>query len=226
MQYNSKREDLIIPEYGRHIQSMIQYIKTVKDKEKRQILAQGMVDMMLQMSTTERKTQEYADKMWTHMLKIADYELDVDVPEGVDKNRPAPIVKELMKVNYPKPIKKYRHYGQYIQDLIDKALAMEDGPKKQEFVRIIGSYMKTAYKQWNRDHYINDDSVLEDIKIITKGKLSLSDDASFDYLKNTSTAPRDKRRKSSNNSRSSQTNSSYSNKKPKNKQYKKRKPTY
>ncbi len=223
MKYNSQREKLIIPEYGRNIHEMIQYIKTVEDKEKRQFLAEGMVDMMLQMSTNERKTQEYSDKMWTHMLKIADYELDVEVPEGVELTRPAPIVKEKMKVEYPKPIRRYRHYGQYIQDLINKALAMEDGPKKQEFVRIIGSYMKTAYKQWNRNHYINDESVLEDIKIITKGELSISDDASFDYLKNarrSNSRSKDRRNKSSRNSGSS----NY--KKNKGKQYKKRKPTH
>lgn len=219
MEYNSRREDLIIPEYGRHVQRMVQHIITVEDKEKRQLLAEGMVQMMLQMSTNEKKTQEYSDKMWTHMLKIADYKLDVDVPEGVEKTRPAPVEKQQIKVEYPKPIRKYRHYGQYIQDLINKALEMEDGPKKQEFVRIIGSYMKTAYKQWNRDHYINDESVLEDIKIITKGELSISDDASFDYLKNTG-KNNNKRRKSS-NSRSS---NNY--KKSKNRQYKKRKPSY
>ena len=223
MKYNSQREKLIIPEYGRSIHEMIQYIKTVEDKEKRQFLAEGMVDMMLQMSTNERKTQEYSDKMWTHMLKIADYELDVEVPEGVELTRPAPIVKEKMKVEYPKPIRRYRHYGQYIQDLINKALAMEDGPKKQEFVRIIGSYMKTTYKQWNRNHYINDESVLEDIKIITKGELSISDDASFDYLKNarrSNSRSKDRRNKSSRNSGSS----NY--KKNKGKQYKKSKPTH
>lgn len=224
MKYNSQRENLIIPEYGRSIHEMIQHIITIEDKEKRQLLAEGMVDMMLQMSTSERKTQEYSDKMWTHMLKIADYQLDVDVPEGVELTRPAPIVKEMIKVEYPKPIKKYRHYGQYIQDLISKALAMEEGPKKQEFVRIIGSYMKTAYKQWNRDHYINDESVLEDIKIITKGKLSISDDASFDYLKNTSSnsGPRNTERRH----KSSRSGSSSNYKKNKSKQYKKRKPTH
>lgn len=221
MRYNSQRPDLIIPEYGRHTQGMVDHIKTVEDKEKRQALAEGLVQMMLQMSDLERKSQEYSDKMWTHMLKMANYELDVDVPEGVDINRPAPIVKEKMRVSYPKPIKKYRHYGQYIQDLIDKALKMEEGDKKQEFVRIIGSYMKTAYKQWNKDHYINDDSVLEDIKIMTKGELSLSDDHSFDYLKNVNPTVRDKKR-----NHKTGNSGSYSHKKPKSNQFKKRKPTY
>lgn len=183
MRYNSQREDLTIPEYGRHVQRLIKHIKTVEDRDLRQKLAEGMVDRMLGMSSNERKSQDYSDKTWTHMLKIADWELDVDVPEGVEKTKPAPIEKEKIKVDYPNPVKKYRHYGKYIQDLIDKALEMEEGEKKQEFVRIIGSYMKTAYKQWNKDSYVNDDSVQEDIKIITKGKLTLSEDASFDYLK-------------------------------------------
>ncbi len=218
MQYNSKREDLIIPEYGRHVQRMILHIKSVEDKDKRQELAEGMVKLMLQMSPAERKSQEYTDKMWTHMLKIADYELDVEVPEGVEKNRPIQVEAEKIKVDYPKPVKRYRHYGQYIQDLIDKALEMEEGEKKQEFVRIIGSYMKTAYKQWNKDHYINDESVLEDIKIITKGKLSISEDASFDYLKH-SGGRNDKKRKHNNNRNNYKKNN-------KHKQYKKRKSSY
>lgn len=220
MQYNSKREDLTIPEYGRHVQRMINHIKTIENRETRQELAEGMVKLMLQMSPSEKKSQAYTEKMWTHLLKIADYELDVDVPEGVETTRPIEVSHELIKVDYPKPVKRYRHYGQYIQDLIEKALEMEEGEKKQEFVRIIGSYMKTAYKQWNRDHYINDESVLEDIKIMTKGKLSLSDDASFDYLKNVASRS-DKKRKHNNNNR----NNNYK-KNNKHKQYKKRKPTY
>jgi len=200
MQYNSQREDLKIPEYGRHVQRLIQHIKTVEDRDLRQKLAEGMVDRMLGMSSNEKKSQDYSDKMWTHMLKIADWELDVDVPEGVEKTKPAPVQADQKRVDYPNPVKKYRHYGKYIQDLIDKALEMEEGEKKQEFVRIIGSYMKTAYKQWNKDSYVNDDSVLEDIKIITKGKLSLSEDASFDYLKS-ATSYKPKHRKSNNNNR-------------------------
>jgi len=219
MQYNSKREDLTIPEYGRHVQRMILHIKTVEDRAVRQELAEGMVKLMLNMSPNERRSQEYTDKMWTHLLKIADYELDVDVPEGIETTRPIDVVQTNKRVDYPKPVKKYRHYGQYIQDLIDKALEMEEGEKKQEFVRIIGSYMKTAYKQWNRDHYINDESVLEDIKIITKGKLSLSEDASFDYLKNAGGGRNDKRRKNNNRKNNKRNNN-------KKNQYKKRKSSY
>lgn len=220
MRYNSKRADLIVPEYGRHVQELIQHIITIDDRVKRQELAEGMVKMMLGMAPGDRRSQEYANKMWTHMMKIADYKLDVDVPEGVELTKPEPETGETRKVTYPNPVKKYRHYGQYIQDLIQKALDMEEGEKKQEFVRIIGSYMKTAYKQWNRDHYVNDESVLEDIKIITKGQLSLSEDASFDYLKNAGTYSKSKHRKT--NTR----NSKYSNKKSNNKNYKKRKPSY
>lgn len=219
MQYNSRRENLVIPEYGRHVQKLIEHIKTVEDKEKRQQLAEGMVKLMLQMVPAEHRAQEYTDKMWAHMLKIANYELDVDVPEGVSKEKPEMVSEAPKGMEYPKAVKRYRHYGQYIQVLISKALEMEDGPKKQEFVRIIGSYMKTAYKQWNRDHYVNDESVLEDIKIITKGELSISDDASFDYLKNTSSGYKGKGRKSN-------SNRNYSNKKMKKGSYKKRKQSY
>lgn len=212
MQYNSKREDLIIPEYGRHVQKLVQHIKTIEDRDLRQKLAEGLVNMMLSISSNEKKGQDYSDKMWTHMLKIANWELDVDVPEGVEKTMPEPAPKESRKVDYPTPVRKYRHYGKYIQDLIEKALQMEEGEKKQEFVRIIGSYMKTAYKQWNKDSYVNDDSVLEDIKIITKGQLSLSDDASFDYLKSANTYKSKQRRNNNNRKHGSSNNRNSRNK--------------
>ena len=217
MEYNSKREDLIIPEYGRHVQKLVQHIKTIEDRDLRQKLAEGLVNMMLSISSNEKKGQDYSDKMWTHMLKIANWELDVDVPEGVEKTKPEPAPIENRKVDYPTPVRKYRHYGKYIQDLIEKALLMEEGEKKQEFVRIIGSYMKTAYKQWNKDSYVNDDSVLEDIKIITKGQLSLSEDASFDYLKSASNYKSKQRR--NNNGR---THSSNNNRKGRNKNYRRK----
>ncbi len=216
MQYNSKREDLIIPEYGRHVQRLVQHIKTIEDRELRQKLAEGMVSMMLTMSSNERKSQDYSDKMWTHMLKIADWELNVDVPEGVEKTKPAPVEKETIRVDYPNPVKKYRHYGKYIQDLIEKALEMEEGEKKQEFVRIIGSYMKTAYKQWNKDSYVNDDSVQEDIKIMTKGQLTLSEDASFDYLKSATTYKKHRKNNNRNNNNNNNRN------KGKNKNYRRK----
>lgn len=221
MQYNSKRESLTIPEYGRHVQRMVEHIITVEDRAVRQQLAEGMVNLMLSMGTQERKTQEYSDKTWRHLLKIADYKLDVDVPEGISLERPVEVDFQNVRPHYPSPVKRYRHYGQYIQDLIEKALAMEEGEKKQEFVRIIGSYMKTAYKQWNRDHYINDESVLEDIKIITKGQLSLSEDASFDYLKNAQGRPNTDQKRGK-----SRSGSNYGKKSNKHKQYKKRKTTY
>jgi hypothetical protein len=216
MEYNSKREDLIIPEYGRHVQKLVQHITKIEDRELRQKLAEGVVSMMLTMSSSEKKNQDYSDKMWTHMLKISNWELDVDVPEGVEKTKPAPVEKEQRRVDYPTPVKKYRHYGKYIQDLIEKALEMEEGEKKQEFVRIIGSYMKTAYKQWNKDSYVNDDSVQEDIKIITKGKLTLSEDASFDYLKSSNNSYKSRGRKTNNR------NSGSRNNKGKNKNYRRK----
>lgn len=182
MQYNSSKRSLVIPEYGRHIQKLVDHIKTVESKEKRSELAEGVVKLMIQMNPVEKKSSEYVDKMWTHLLKIGNYELDIDLPDYVDIDKDPKEIKPV-KIDYPPGIPNYRHYGMYIQKLLDKAMEMPDSPERNDFVRIIGSYMKTAYKQWNRDHFVNDESVLEDISIITKGELSISDDQSLDYLK-------------------------------------------
>lgn len=206
MQYNSSKKTLVIPEYGRHIQRLIDHIKTVENKEKRSELAEGVVKLMLQMNPVEKKSSEYVDKMWTHLLKIGNYELDIDIPDYVDIDKEPKEIKP-EKIDYPPGIPNYRHYGMYIQKLLDKAMEMPDSPERNDFVRIIGSYMKTAYKQWNKDHFVNDESVLEDISIITKGELSISDDQSLDYLKSSYQNNRNNRKsrssRNSNNNRKS-----------------------
>lgn len=208
MKYNSSKDTLVIPEYGRHIQNMILFAVNQEDKEKRQLLAEGIVDLMIQMNPTDKKTAEYVNKMWTHMLKISNYKLEVEIPDHVDIN-PEPHELQGVKMEYSPGIPKYRHYGRYIQKLIEKAMEMEESPERQEFVRIIGSYMKTAYKQWNKDHYVSDESVLEDINIITKGELSISEDQALDYLKHSYSKGNNRKKKSYSHNKKSKNNRSY-----------------
>ncbi len=175
MVYNTTKVNLIIPEYGRNIQNMIEYAKGIEDNEQRQLFANYIVDLMLQMATSSRNNNEFRDKMWLHFFKIADYDIDVLPPNGeVPKSeesalRPARVV-------YPNNNSKYRHYGQFVQKMIQKAIQMEEGPKKEEFKNLIGSYMKLAYKNWSREHYVNDESIKEELKNMSDGLLTLDDD--------------------------------------------------
>lgn len=181
MEYNSKREELIIPEYGRHIQNMIRYARTIPDRNKRQQFIEKIVTLMMQMHPQNRSLEDYRDKMWKHVFNIAEYDLDVTPPNG-EIPTPEDKKKKPDRVPYPEREAKFRHYGHNVQKLVAKAISMEEGSKKDGFVQVIGSYMKLAYKTWNREHYVSDDIILDDLESLSQGKLKMVEDVSLDNL--------------------------------------------
>lgn len=187
MKYNSQIDLLRIPEYGRHIQNLIKYISTIEDDEERQNYADHIVNLMYFVNKDNNNSSDKKDKLWKHAVIISDYELDVKFPDG------SPISKEDTKINpkrldYPVSEAKYRHYGHYVQALIKKALEVENEEERKQFAQAIGSYMKLAYLTWNRNHFVNDDSIKRDLKAMSGGKLVLDDDDSLDFLKDSHTS--------------------------------------
>ncbi|MBI5915869.1 MAG: DUF4290 domain-containing protein [Bacteroidetes bacterium] len=181
MEYNSKKEELIIPEYGRNIQGMIRYAREIPDRATRQKFIEQIVMLMMQMHPQNRNLEDYRDKMWKHVFRIAEYNLDVVPPNG-EIPKPEDSRKKPERVPYPSKESKFRHYGHNVQKLIARALEMEEGRKKDGFVQVIGSYMKLAYRTWNRDIYVSDDIIIEDLEHLSGGKLKPMEDASLDNL--------------------------------------------
>ena len=181
MEYNSARENLIIPEYGRNVQKLINHAKTIEDPALRQKFVEALVDLMQQMHPQSRNIDDYRDRLWKHVFRIAKYELDVVPPNG-NKPDPEDSKKRPDKVGYPVVEAKFRHYGHNVQQLIKKALSMDPGPKRDGFVAVIGSYMKLAYRTWNKEHYVSDDVIRENLETLSNGQLTLDDSAPIDNL--------------------------------------------
>ena len=182
MEYNSQREELIFPEYGRNIQKLINHAKTMENDELRQHLIENIVDLMQQMNPQSRNLDDYRDKLWKHAFRIADFELKGVIPP----NGKIPTREEAFKkpepIRYPQSEPKFRHYGSNVQRLIKKAISMEEGPKRDGFVRVIGSYMKLAYRTWNKEHYVSDDVIKNELEALSNGLLTLNEDTSLDQL--------------------------------------------
>ena len=179
--YNSEKEKLIIPEYGRNIQELIKYAKTIEDRDKQQAVVEEIVELMKKMKIGNKKSPEYKEKIWVHVYKIANYELKAVPPSGVIPE-PKPVDFKPDKLEYPSTEKHYRHYGHFIHELIKKAMEMEDGLKKTQFVAHIGAFMKMAYKTWNPDHYVNDKMIKEDLRKMSDGKLEFPEGYSMDIF--------------------------------------------
>jgi len=200
MTYNTQEDLLVISEYGRNIQNLVRHTKTIKDDEERQAFAERVIDLMYQMNPQSRNVLEYRTKLWNHFFRIGGFDIDVLPPSGVKPTEEEVRIKP-EKVEYPTKEKEFRHYGHYVRVLMDKAIGMEEGPLKDEFVEVIASFMKLAYKNWNREHYVSDEIILEDLKSLSKGKLSVAENSSLDTLTAAVRHKSNNRRRSNNNGR-------------------------
>ncbi|MFT4758402.1 MAG: hypothetical protein ACI9XO_000499 [Paraglaciecola sp.] len=184
--YNSQMEKLEIPEYGRNVQTLIRHAKEITDLDERQFFVEKVVHLMMQMHPQNKNLDDYRDKMWKHVFRIANFDLPGVIPPNGAIPTPENTRKRPDRVPYPFVARKFRHYGHHVQTLIDKAIEMEDGEVKKGFVQVIGSYMKLAYRTWNKDHYVSDDLIIEELESLSKGKLKLEEDARLDSLSQSS----------------------------------------
>lgn len=137
---------------------------------------------MMQMVPQNKNIEDYKGKLWRHLFRIAENDLRVSPPEGVEM--PEDTSGRLFpdQVPYPESEAKYRHYGHNVQTMIKKAIAMEEGPKKEGYMAAIAAYMKLAYKTWNREHYVSDEIIKADLRALSKGQLVIPEDQSLDNL--------------------------------------------
>ncbi len=170
MDYNTSREHLILREYGRNVQNIINFINSETDKEKRSKLAESLVQLMKQITPHRKEQMETDQKYWDDMHIISDFSLDVDSPfEIPDKElinrRPDPLP-------YMSNRLRYRHYGRNIELLILEAIKKEDPQERENAVIYIGKLMKSFYSTWNNE-MIDDAIILKDIKSISGGELDI-----------------------------------------------------
>jgi hypothetical protein len=189
MEYNSTRNKLIIAEYGRNVQKMIEHTITVEDREKRNQLAKGIIRVMGQINPHLRDVADFTHKLWDHMFIISDFKLDVDSPYPIPNSEILNIKPE--QVPYTDKKFAFRHYGRNIELMIEKATTMEEGPVKERIVQLIANHLKKSYLTWNRDS-VDDEVIVEHLKVMSKGQLKLSEsfkfNSSFEILAKTKSA--------------------------------------
>ena len=171
MEYNTTRNHLIIREYGRHIQKMVEYVLTLEDREKRQKNAYALIELMGFLNPHLKNVEDFRHKLWDHLFLISDFKLDVDSPYPIPtretlKARPEPL-------SYPKRYPRHNHLGKNIEIVIDKALKEEDGEKRQGFANAIAYYMKLTYSNWHKE-LVHDDNIQTELNAITKGELEFN----------------------------------------------------
>lgn len=168
--YNTERVRLYIPEYGRNVQKMVDYLKTIEDREKRNEQARAVVKVMEILNPAVHLQEDYEHKLWDHLHIISGFGLDVDSPypkpepESLN-DRPAavPIKKKPIKAN---------HYGRNIESIIDLIAETEDGENKTAMIRSLAIYMRQQYLIWNKDS-VADETIFQDIEKLSDYRIKV-----------------------------------------------------
>lgn len=193
LEYNTEREHLIIPEYGRHMQKMINYAKSLETKEERNKVAKGIIAVMGNMQPHLRDVPDFQHKLWDQMFIMSNFELDADSPYEIP-------TKEIYEerpdtLEYPQNFPKYRFYGNNIKTMIDVANTWEEGELKDALKYTIANHMKKCFLNWNKDT-VEDAVIYNHLFELSGGKIDLKD--SEEDLADSSSLLRTKTKYSSN----------------------------
>lgn len=179
LDYNTQREKLIMPEYGREVQSMIDYAVTLEDRDERQRCANAIVAIMERMFPQAAGTPDFEHKLWDHLAIMSGFRLDIDYP--CDISQAGKIAEKPAPVEYPMKKIPVKHYGYMMFELFDKLKTMEDGPERDELIRITANQMKRNLRQWSNGS-ADDEKVASDLAAYTGGRVQLDLDT-FEFEK-------------------------------------------
>lgn len=178
-EYNTVRPKLILKEYGRHVQKIVENCLAEKDPIKRNIFAKEIIELMGQLNPHLRNVEDFRHKLWDHLFIMSDYQLQVDSPYPI-KDREE-IERRPERLPYPQSRIRFKHYGKNVESLVAKAIATEDPYKKEEFTKCIGNFMKLVYQNWSKEH-VNDEIIKNDIRLLSKGELEVAEDSDLNSL--------------------------------------------
>jgi hypothetical protein len=181
MEYNTTRGRLILPEYGRNVQNMIAHAMEIADRDERNRAAQAIIEVMGQLNPHLRDVDDFRHKLWTHLLVMSDFQLDVDSPYEIPKPEVLNEKPDLME--YPKSTIRYGHYGSYTQRILESAKGITDEKEKDYLKNTMANFMKKQFLAHNNDA-VENNVIAQQLKELSKGELILENP---DELVNTNT---------------------------------------
>ncbi len=170
MEYNTERDQLIIPEYGRHVQKMVKYATEIIDKDERKKCVEAIIKFLGQMNPHLRDIKDFTHKLWDHLYIMSDFKIDVESP--YPKPERENLAKKPNKMNYPKTKIQFPFYGINVQKMIVHASEMEDGEKKVIMAGMIANHMKKDYLTWNKA-FVDDNTIFKHLNELSEGKLKV-----------------------------------------------------
>ena len=186
LEYNTERSKLIIPEYGRHFQKMVDHAVSIKDDAERNRIAQAIISVMGNLQPHLRDVPDFQHKLWDQLFIMSDFKLDVESPFPIRTKEM--LLQKPDPLEYPQNHPKYRFYGNNIKRMIDVAIKWEKGDMRDGLEYAIANHMKKCYLNWNKDT-VDDDAIFKHLYELSKGEIDLASDGenltdSGQFLKN------------------------------------------
>lgn len=202
MEYNTARKKLVIPEYGRNIQKMVQALNDEPDREKRSAMARIIVKIMAQVRQTKDRDLggDFYQKLWDHLYIISDLKLDVDSPY------PSPSAEILTrkpdKMQQDKESIRFRYFGRNIQKIIKEVAELDDGEQKETLINGLANHLKKLYLIWNKES-VDDEVIFQQMEKLSDGKIKLTDETKLNETKDILARSNTRRRKTPTNKNNS-----------------------
>jgi hypothetical protein len=171
LEYNSQREHLIIPEYGRYVQKLINQITAIEDREKRNKGARYVISVLGNLNPHLRDVPDFQHKLWDQLFIMSDFKLDIDSPYPIPTREVVQLKPE--RLTYPQNFPKYRFYGNNIKYMIDVARKWEEGELKNALIIVIANHMKKCFLSWNKDT-VTDEVIFNHLLELSNGELNLT----------------------------------------------------
>ncbi len=170
LDYNTQREKLRMPEYGRDIQNMVDYCLQLPTKQERQRCAETIICVMKMMNPQNKQTANYEEKLWNHLAILSNYSLDIDYPFEVRLQED--VQQKPLPLQYNTHVIKKRHYGNLLEELMKKLVEMPNGDERDELMGLIANQMKRSLYMWSHGS-CDDEKVASDLAEYTGKKIQL-----------------------------------------------------
>ena len=168
---NTQQKKLIMPEYGRNVQQMIDHCVSIEDREERTRCANTIINIMGNLFPHLRDVDDFKHKLWDHLAIMSDFKLDIDYPYEIIRKENLRTKPD--RIPYTLTPIRYRHYGKTLERMIKKCEDYPDGPERDQLISLLANHMKKSFLTWNKE-VVDDDKIFKDLREYSHGRIDLS----------------------------------------------------
>ncbi len=172
LKYNTQEKALILPEYGRNIQNMVDYCVAIPDRDERKRCANTIINIMGNMFPHLRDVNDFKHILWDHLAIMSDFNLDIDYPYEVVKKED--LYTHPPRLPYNQGRITYRHYGKNLEGMIRRATEYKSGEEKNQLIKLLANHMKKSFLTWNKE-VVDDRKIFKDLDELSRGDIHLEE---------------------------------------------------